>query len=415
MRSRVLIALCAAMAAAVLIATTGVSRGDDLPVCPPICTDNPSPSPSASSSPTQNASPSPRPTSTDGGGGQTGTQPDPAPQAPPSTSTAPGAPGLGAPGAFPLQIPDIVRSPAQSTTKLLDILSPLADSGLPIDQAIVLASAPFPVAGQASFIDDWGFPRYFPVPHLHEGTDIFADFGTPIVASGPGTVAGVADTAVGGLAVWVSADDGMGLYYAHLLSFAPGLAVGQRVEAGTLLGTVGATGDAIGGAPHLHFEVHPPIKDAKGRITLGGVSTLPNGLGATRTPAVDPKPYLDGWLRQAEANAQALVDQLLKKLAVVARDLHFTRRFDDVVESAGSANSADAIWFSVFEPAAASLGLARDAVSKMNLRRGSFYERTLEDERLAAVRLAVHARELRLSTFTGMPLLGYQSPPGAGS
>ncbi|MCA1839772.1 MAG: M23 family metallopeptidase [Actinomycetota bacterium] len=271
-----------------------------------------------------------------------------------------------------------------------------------------MASAPFPVAGQAFFSDDFGFPRYVPVPHLHEGTDIFADFGTPIVASGPGVVAGMADSSVGGLAIWVAADDGTGLYYAHLLNFAPGVGIGMRVDSGTLLGSVGSTGDAAGGPPHLHFEVHPPTKDAKGRITLSGVDTLPTGFGATRTPAVDPKPFLDAWLLQAEQKAQALVDALIQRLSVVQRDLHFSRRLDQLIDPDSRPSPSDSV-LSLFEPALGSLGIARDAIASAATLDGlgSASEKRSERARLAAVRAAVYAKDLRLSSLTAMPLLGY--------
>ncbi|WP_217550886.1 M23 family metallopeptidase, partial [Pantoea sp. GbtcB22] len=60
---------------------------------------------------------------------------------------------------------------------------------------------------------------------------------------------------LGGQQLWLKGESGTSYYYAHLSAYAPDLKVGQLVDAGTLVGLVGHTGDAYG--PHLHFEVHP--------------------------------------------------------------------------------------------------------------------------------------------------------------
>ncbi|NBT36744.1 MAG: M23 family metallopeptidase, partial [Actinobacteria bacterium] len=59
----------------------------------------------------------------------------------------------------------------------------------------------------------------------------------------------------GGTALRLTAPDGTYFYYAHLDSFAPGIAAGVPVRAGQIVGFSGDTGNA--GTPHLHFEVHP--------------------------------------------------------------------------------------------------------------------------------------------------------------
>jgi murein DD-endopeptidase MepM/ murein hydrolase activator NlpD len=63
---------------------------------------------------------------------------------------------------------------------------------------------------------------------------------------------------LGGIWIWLRADDGTAYYYAHLRAISPGLAPGVRVAAGRRIGAVGRTGDARGGVYHLHFEMHPP-------------------------------------------------------------------------------------------------------------------------------------------------------------
>ena len=76
------------------------------------------------------------------------------------------------------------------------------------------------------FTNDWGYPR--PGGRSHEGTDIFADRGTPVRSIGAGTVKELRtfDGGIGGLyvSIWVAA--GEHWYYAHLDTVAPGLAPG---------------------------------------------------------------------------------------------------------------------------------------------------------------------------------------------
>ena len=106
-----------------------------------------------------------------------------------------------------------------------------------------------PVAG-ARFMNDWGFPRA--TTGFHQGTDMMAKQGTPIVAPAAGTVThGVGS--IGGNYFQLVAQDGTRYYGAHLNSFGKS----GSVKAGEVLGTVGDTGDAVGGPTHLHLEVHP--------------------------------------------------------------------------------------------------------------------------------------------------------------
>jgi len=120
-----------------------------------------------------------------------------------------------------------------------------------------------PVAGTPQVADNFGIMVDLPgvPPHVHEGDDISAPTGTPIVAPFDG-VAFATSSDLGGMSVDVKGDAGF-VYNAHLSSY------GQLggVTAGTIVGYVGSTGDATG--PHDHFEWHP-------------------GNGA----AVDPYPYL---------------------------------------------------------------------------------------------------------------------------
>lgn len=117
----------------------------------------------------------------------------------------------------------------------------------------------FPVAAEVEFIDSWGFPRMTGTSyqHWHQGTDIFAPLGAPVLASENGIIDRLGTAVLGGNKLWVKGDSGTSYYYAHLAAFAPGISEGDVVAAGQVVGFVGDTGNAKGTSPHLHFEVHP--------------------------------------------------------------------------------------------------------------------------------------------------------------
>jgi murein DD-endopeptidase MepM/ murein hydrolase activator NlpD len=92
----------------------------------------------------------------------------------------------------------------------------------------------------------------------HQGQDLFAPRGTPVVAATRGVVIRVANRGLGGNTVSVFGPGGRTYYYAHLDSHAPGITPGDFVEGGTVLGFVGNTGNARNTPPHLHFGVYGP-------------------------------------------------------------------------------------------------------------------------------------------------------------
>lgn len=92
--------------------------------------------------------------------------------------------------------------------------------------------------------------------HRHEAIDIAAPLGTPVIAAGAGQVVKLFDSVPGGLTVYqFDPDETFAYYYAHLDAYAPGLREGAKLARGDLLGYVGATGNAAGGMPHLHFAI----------------------------------------------------------------------------------------------------------------------------------------------------------------
>jgi peptidoglycan LD-endopeptidase LytH len=112
-----------------------------------------------------------------------------------------------------------------------------------------------PVKGKPTFMNDWGFTREGNT--WHQGTDLMAPRGTPVVAPVKGTVEQYPNN-LGGNALYLHGSDGTRYYMAHLDRYG---ATG-KVSAGTVIGYVGDTGDAKGGPTHLHFEIHPNDGDA---------------------------------------------------------------------------------------------------------------------------------------------------------
>jgi murein DD-endopeptidase MepM/ murein hydrolase activator NlpD len=114
----------------------------------------------------------------------------------------------------------------------------------------------FPVLGETNYSNDWGGPRASTgIPH--QGTDVFAAEGTPIVAVADGVLDRVGWNTIGGYRFWLFDQFGNSFYHAHLSAYAPLAQDGAHVKAGDVIGFVGHTGDAQGTPSHLHFEVHP--------------------------------------------------------------------------------------------------------------------------------------------------------------
>jgi hypothetical protein len=129
----------------------------------------------------------------------------------------------------------------------------------------------FPVAGTATYIDDFGQAR---AGGTHQGNDLMAAKKTPVVAVEAGTVKFWTTSANAGCMLYLHGDSGTTYMYIHLnndltmrndnrgkcvpgVSYARGLKDGAKVSAGQMVGYVGDSGDANGIASHLHFEVHP--------------------------------------------------------------------------------------------------------------------------------------------------------------
>lgn len=88
---------------------------------------------------------------------------------------------------------------------------------------------------------------------MHMGTDFAAPMGTPIMASGSGTITRAKWCGGGGNCIKIKHNSTYQTVYAHMKSFAKGIKVGKKVRQGQIIGYVGSTGMSTG--PHLHYEV----------------------------------------------------------------------------------------------------------------------------------------------------------------
>lgn len=179
---------------------------------------------------------------------------------PATTSEATTVPDTTAPAdtATPTTVPDTTSTEATTTTALAStdttLPPPTTSTTVPPSDS-PSGSMACPVDGFHSFTDTWGAPRSG--GRRHEGVDMLADRGTPVVAVEDGVIDRMRSGGRGGITVWMDGDSGDRYYYAHLASWAPGLAVGQKVSRGEMLGTVGTSGNAPSHIPHLHWEFHP--------------------------------------------------------------------------------------------------------------------------------------------------------------
>ena len=145
----------------------------------------------------------------------------------------------------PASAPPVQAAPAAALTSLMAPGAPLS----------------VPVAGVAptQLMDTFTHARGS--GRRHDAIDIMAPRGTPVLAAAEGRIEKLYfSNGGGGITVYVRSPDARWMYYyAHLDGYAPGLAEGQQVRRGALLGFVGSTGDASPEGPHLHFAVNAMV------------------------------------------------------------------------------------------------------------------------------------------------------------
>lgn len=232
--------------------------------------------------------------------------------------------------------PFAISSP-NSTAGLLKILSEVTASGMPMKKALLEVVAPFPVAGPAWWIDDWHAPRSG--GRLHQGLDIFAPRGTPLVAAADGIVTQKYIGALPGKSIEITGEKGVQFFYAHLEDWHEGLELGQEVKRGQVIGYVGNTGNAISTPPHLHFEYQP----------LG----IPE----------PPKPRVDRWIAEAEGRALALLEKL-QGTPTTATGFRLTRLFD-LAGGGGQSGESQLVPFGGSQAGLSSLEMANPAIGQM--------------------------------------------------
>jgi murein DD-endopeptidase MepM/ murein hydrolase activator NlpD len=122
--------------------------------------------------------------------------------------------------------------------------------GCVLPEAVVM-----PVVGATA--SDWHPESFWYHPWgrsvVHRGIDVFADEGTPVVSATPGVVLACGQGRRGGNLVLIAGPRWRLHYYAHLKDIRT--TRGARVAPGTVIGSVGATGNAVGTPPHLHYAI----------------------------------------------------------------------------------------------------------------------------------------------------------------
>lgn len=122
---------------------------------------------------------------------------------------------------------------------------------------------------------------------MHRAVDFIAPRNTPIYATDRGTIARLFTSVAGGLTIYQTDPSGRFVYYyAHLERYADGLAAGQKVEKGQLLGYVGTSGNADPNSPHLHFAIWHTTPDK----VFNGIALDPYGVfTGSRQPSSLPQ------------------------------------------------------------------------------------------------------------------------------
>jgi hypothetical protein len=255
----------------------------------------------------------------------------------------------------------------------------MQDLGFTSQEAALAGFGHFPVAGDADWNDDWLEARFGPPFHLHQGTDIFAARGTPVRAPFNGVVRFAPDEGAGGNAAYLTVPDGTYYYMAHLDSFSKKFSSGASVKQGDVVGYTGDSGNAVGGATHVHFEVHPK----------GGA-------------AVNPKPILDGWITEAINNASALLVANNAGAPRAITGAGVLRRFEDQSPSPSGRSVGPLLWASSVSAGGGSIRLAEVQVARLASRIDWDHQSTMAQ---------AQADALRAGRTMASAILGPVTPP----
>lgn len=149
---------------------------------------------------------------------------------------------------------------------------------------------PIPLQYNYSYRSTWGDRRGWGGLRIHEGTDIFANYGTPVLSTCYGYVELIGWNKYGGWRIGIRDPQNQYHYFAHLNGFRKGLKKGDIVKPGELIGTVGSSGYGPPGTsgkfpPHLHYGIY----------RFNGKSTY----------SYDPYPLLSKWEKNARLQRKA--------------------------------------------------------------------------------------------------------------
>lgn len=158
-------------------------------------------------------------------------------QAPPPAQARPHAQAQAQPNS-PFVNPMVSPSPLGTGAANVNTATPLG---------IAMGLSPTPARNFGGFKSGGG------ALYMHEGVDLVASPGTPIMAAADGVVMGAEPKGRYGNWIEIAHENKLATVYGHLSAFAPGIRPGLRVQQGDLIGFTGSTGRTTG--PHLHFEL----------------------------------------------------------------------------------------------------------------------------------------------------------------
>jgi hypothetical protein len=198
--------------------------------------------------------------------------PSPAAVLPPTTTTSTTTPP---PDPAPATVPDVTFVTPGSSDSTGAQGGRLTEPIVKVPRLEVVREITFPIVGPVGYYAGFGACRDG-CRREHHGIDLmtYGWKGLPVVAAHDGVVTKInPDVGNGGCAVRIDGDDGWQTRYLHMNNddpatdngrggfehcIVPGLAVGERVDEGQLIGWVGDSGNAEGTAPHVHFEIRTP-------------------------------------------------------------------------------------------------------------------------------------------------------------
>ena len=201
--------------------------------------------------------------------------PPPAPPPPARPSTTTTSTTTPPPDPAPVIVPDVTLVTPQYDDTNGEQSGRLTEPPVKVPRLEVVREITFPIVGPVGYYAGFGACRDG-CRREHHGIDLmtYGWKGLPVVAAHDGVVTKInPDVGNGGCAVRIDGDDGWQTRYLHMNNddpatdnarggfehcIVPGLAVGERVEEGQLIGWVGDSGNAEGTAPHVHFEIRTP-------------------------------------------------------------------------------------------------------------------------------------------------------------